>query len=137
MSETVEIIMREWEERILPEDLARDTEFLNKLLGLSDRKGKRIFDVILKLDENGKLVYFEEKPILHEYPVSMGIYVMEPKVIDFCKPNLDIASDIIPTLIKNGLPVYGYITEKPHYDIGTFKHLDMVKRIIEKRRSLT
>lgn len=100
-------------------------------------KGVPIEYGIGKIDENGKLVYFEEKPILHEYPVSMGIYVMEPKVIDFCKPNLDIASDIIPTLIKNGLPVYGYITEKPHYDIGTFKHLDMVKRIIEKRRSLT
>jgi len=87
-----------------------------------------------KTNENGKLIYFKEKPILHEYPISMGIYVMEPKVIDFCKPGLDIASDIIPTLIEKGLPVYGYITESPHYDIGTFKHLDIVKKVIEKRK---
>ncbi|MEM3517320.1 MAG: nucleotidyltransferase family protein [Candidatus Bathyarchaeia archaeon] len=87
-----------------------------------------------KIDESGKLIYFEEKPILHEHPISMGIYVMEPEVLDFCKPNLDIASDVIPILIKKRLPIYGYITERPHYDIGTFKHLDVVKKIIERRR---
>lgn len=50
LSESVEIVMHEWEEKRLPEDLAKDTEFLRRLVNLSDRRGRRIFDVVLKLD---------------------------------------------------------------------------------------
>ncbi|MCD6428203.1 MAG: hypothetical protein J7L12_01130 [Desulfurococcales archaeon] len=50
LSEYVEIIMHEWEEEKLPEDLAKDTEFLRRLVSLSDKRGRRVFDVTLKLD---------------------------------------------------------------------------------------
>ncbi len=42
--------MHEWEEKKLPEDLAKDTGFLRRLVNLSDRRGGRVFDVVLKLD---------------------------------------------------------------------------------------
>ena len=50
MNEPIEIVMHEWEEKKLPEDLAKDTEFLRRLVNLSDRRGRRVFDVVLKLD---------------------------------------------------------------------------------------
>jgi 5-methylcytosine-specific restriction endonuclease McrBC regulatory subunit McrC len=50
LSEPVEIVMHEWEEKKLPEDLAKDTEFLRRLVNLSDRRGRRVFDIVLKLD---------------------------------------------------------------------------------------
>ena len=82
MSETVEIVMHEWEEKILPEDLARDTEFLNKLLGLFDRKGRRVFDVILKLD--GK-VAIKARGYVGIFALKNGrgrdvILIVEPKI---------------------------------------------------------
>jgi len=50
LSELVKIVMHEWEEKRLPEDLANDMEFLKKLANLSDMKGERFFDITLKLD---------------------------------------------------------------------------------------
>ena len=50
LSKPVKIEMHEWEEKKLPEDLAKDTEFLRRLVNLSDRRGRRVFDVVLKLD---------------------------------------------------------------------------------------
>jgi len=31
------------------------------------------------------------------------------------------------------LPIYGYVTDRPHHDIGSFKHLDMVKEILSEK----
>jgi len=86
-----------------------------------------------KMDASGRLISFQEKPILEEYPVSMAIYIFEPEILKYCKPNRDIASDVIPTLIEKKLPIYGYVTDRPHHDIGSFKHLDMVKEILSEK----
>jgi len=65
----------------------------------------------------------------------MAVYIFEPEIVKYCKPNRDIASDVIPTLIEKKLPVYGYVTERPHYDIGSFKHLDMVREILSEKKN--
>ncbi len=88
-----------------------------------------------KIDAAGRLVSFQEKPVLEEYPVSMAIYIFEPEILKYCKPNRDIASDVIPTLIERKLPVYGYVTDRPHLDIGSFKHLDMVRKILSEKKN--
>ena len=85
-----------------------------------------------KIDQDGRLIFFKEKPVLPEYPASMGIYVFEPKVLRYCGHNLDIASDVIPKLIQDRLPVHGYVTDRIHYDIGTFKSLDAIKKMLER-----
>ena len=85
-----------------------------------------------RVTKTGCVVYFEEKPVLEEYPVSMGIHIFEPLVLDYCKPGTDIAKDVIPQLIRDRLKVYGYCTRKRHHDLGSFKHLDEIKRMFEK-----
>jgi NDP-sugar pyrophosphorylase family protein len=87
-----------------------------------------------RVDEEGRITYFEEKPVLKEYPVSIGVYICEPKVLDYCKPGSDLASDVLPSMLKKGEPVYGFITKDPHHDIGSFKQLNEAKDIVRKEK---
>ena len=87
---------------------------------------------LAKVNQDGRVTYFEEKPVLKEYPVSMGIEMLDHEVLSYCKPYTDIAKDVIPRLVKENKGVYAYLTEKRHFDIGTFKALEEVKDLLEK-----
>lgn len=87
---------------------------------------------VARVANDGRVEYFEEKPILKEYPISMGIQVCEKEFLSYCKPNLDIAHDVIPRLLKEGKPVYAFLSSKRHYDIGTFKTLEEVRQLFQK-----
>jgi len=91
---------------------------------------------VARVAEDGRVTYFEEKPVLKEYPISIGIDILEKEVLSYCKPNTDIAHDIIPMLLQEGKPVFAYLTEKRHYDIGTFKNLEEVRAFIEQKGAL-
>jgi NDP-sugar pyrophosphorylase family protein len=90
---------------------------------------------IAKVSANGRVTFFQEKPVLQEYPVSMGIYLCRNEVLPYCKPNSDLSQDIIPKLLRDGRPVFAYLTEKRHYDIGTFKNLEEVRALIEESKA--
>jgi NDP-sugar pyrophosphorylase family protein len=83
---------------------------------------------------DGRVIYFEEKPVLKEYPISIGIDILESEVLSYCKPQTDLAHDAIPGLIQDGKSVFAYLTEKRHYDIGTFKNLEEVRTLFEEDR---
>jgi mannose-1-phosphate guanylyltransferase/phosphomannomutase len=88
---------------------------------------------VARVDQDGRVSYFEEKPVLKEYPVSMGVDLLEQEVLAYCKPHTDLAHDVIPQLLKERKPVYAYLTEKRHYDIGTFKTLEEVRELVDKQ----
>jgi mannose-1-phosphate guanylyltransferase len=92
---------------------------------------------VARVNQEGRITYFEEKPVLKEYPVSMGIDIFEPEVLAYCKPNTDIAQHVIPSLLKDGRSVYAYMTDKRHHDIGTFKSLEEVRRLAENNKLLS
>jgi NDP-sugar pyrophosphorylase family protein len=87
---------------------------------------------VARVEADGRVTYFEEKPILKEYPVSMGIHVLEKSALPFCKSNTDLARDVIPELMKKRQPVFAYLTDKRHYDIGTFKNLEEVRQLFSE-----
>ena len=91
---------------------------------------------VARVGSDGKVTYFEEKPILKEYPISMGIHVLEKEALSYCKPKTDLANDVIPQLVSDGKSVYAYLTEKRHYDIGTFKNLEEVRELLERNKTL-
>lgn len=91
---------------------------------------------LARVAEDGRVTFFEEKPVLKEYPVSMGIHVLEKEVLSYCKPKTDLAHDVIPQLVKDGKNVYAYLTENRHYDIGTFKTLEEVREVLENNKPL-
>lgn len=91
---------------------------------------------VARVGEDGRVTYFEEKPILKEYPISMGIHILEKEALAYCQPKTDLAHDIIPRLMKDGKSVYAYLTEKRHYDIGTFKILEEVRALLDQNKTL-
>ena len=79
---------------------------------------------VARIESDGRVAYFKEKPVLPEYPVCTGIFVAEPKILQYCLPGKDLSADVIPRLLEDDLPVYGFTIESRHYDIGTFKALE-------------
>ena len=82
LSDHIEIVMHEWEEKKLPEDLAKDAEFLRRLVNLSDRRGRRVFDIILKLD--GRIAVKARGYVgvfaLKDSKDRNVIFIVEPKI---------------------------------------------------------
>jgi mannose-1-phosphate guanylyltransferase/phosphomannomutase len=87
-----------------------------------------------QVNSDGRVTYFQEKPIIKEYPISIGIHVAEKEVLSYCAPHTDIAQNVIPQLLQEGKPVYAYLTNERHYDIGTFKSLEEVRELLEKKK---
>lgn len=74
-------------------------------------------------DEDGRIIRFLEKPTWGEVfsdTINTGIYILEPEVLDYYKKgeNFDFSKDLFPRLLKDNIPMYGYITEEYWCDIG-------------------
>ncbi len=95
--------------------------------------GVRIDYGVGRLDKDGRIEYFEEKPVIKEYPVSIGVCLLEPSSLKYFTSGSDIAANVIPTLVAKGERVYGYLTPERHFDIGSFKQLDEAKKFITSR----
>ena len=61
-----------------------------------------------RVDPEGRIPYFEEKLVLNEYSISMGIDVIEKQVLAYCKPQTDIAQHVIPILRREQKAVFAY-----------------------------
>jgi len=73
---------------------------------------------VVKLDKEDYISDWQEKPKI-DYLVSMGIYVFEPEVLKYIKPNKKFdLPDLIKQLIKTGKKVKGYIHDGYWLDIG-------------------
>jgi mannose-1-phosphate guanylyltransferase/phosphomannomutase len=80
------------------------------------------FGVVIT-DKNGKIERFLEKPSWGEVfsdTVNTGIYILEPEVLDLIpeKVDFDFSKNLFPHMLKNGMPLYGYIAQGYWADIG-------------------
>ncbi len=78
---------------------------------------------ITELDSAQRIVRFAEKPPKDEVfsdLANAGIYVLEPAVLDWIPPEQmwDFGHNVFPDLLKNGVPIAGYIINDPLIDIG-------------------
>lgn len=78
---------------------------------------------VIITDDDGRIIRFLEKPSWGEVfsdTINTGIYVLEPEVLDYYKKgdNFDFSKDLFPKLLKDGVPMYGYVTEDYWCDIG-------------------
>jgi len=73
---------------------------------------------VIQWDDDGRVSGYIEKPTT-DYTVSMGIYVFEPRVLNFIPVGqyLDFP-DLILKLIANGEKVYGYTFDGYWMDLG-------------------
>ncbi len=84
---------------------------------------------VTNLMEDGRIRNFIEKPKL-EKPVSIGILTLSGEILSYIRElaqkreKLDIMGDVIPSLIKDNLPVYGYITDEFWVDVGSMERYE-------------
>lgn len=57
---------------------------------------------IVELDGAGRVSTFREKPVLEEYLINAGVYVMRPEVFRYLPPKGDIERDTFPRLATEG-----------------------------------
>lgn len=89
------------------------------------QKGKKASSLI-GLGEDGRITSFKEKPPAEEFKgdeqayANNGIYVIEKGVLEQVSEGraYDFAHDLIPELIKAGIPVYGYVTSEHFREVG-------------------
>lgn len=94
------------------------------------------FGIVLT-DADGKINRFLEKPSWGEVfsdTINTGIYILEPEVMDLIpyQKDFDFSKDLFPLMLKNGLPLYGYIAEGYWQDVGNLEqyqqaHLDSLQ----------
>ncbi|HVZ79555.1 MAG TPA: mannose-1-phosphate guanyltransferase [bacterium] len=73
--------------------------------------------------KDGKIERFLEKPTWGEVfsdTVNTGIYILEPEVLDLFpeKTEYDFSKNLFPLMLKEGMPLYGYIAQGYWADIG-------------------
>ncbi|MBE9593581.1 MAG: NTP transferase domain-containing protein [Proteobacteria bacterium] len=100
-------------------------------IGLKKRDVKIDFGVV-ELDNDNSIVGYTEKPKI-DYLVSMGVYVFDPRVLEYIRPNeyLDFP-DLIKELISNGETVKGYVYDGYWLDIGRPDDYERANREIEE-----
>ncbi|SHI58879.1 sugar phosphate nucleotidyltransferase [Lutispora thermophila] len=74
-------------------------------------------------DSQGLITRFLEKPSWGEVfsdTVNTGIYILEPEVMEYYKPgeSFDFSKDLFPKLLRDKVPMYGYVTDDYWCDIG-------------------
>ncbi len=105
----------------------------NVLTVASHRRTVRSDYGVLHLDgaagETRRVTGFEEKPEI-PYVVSMGVYAMEPRALDFIEEGarMDLP-DLVHKLLEAGEPVGSYLYEGYWLDIG--RHEDYEQALIE------
>ena len=81
--------------------------------------------------EEGFITKFHEKPGL-ENPVSVGILALNGAVVEEMnrmyekghRVSFDLMGDVIPHLIKKGLPVGAYVSDAFWYDLGSLERYE-------------
>lgn len=74
--------------------------------------------------EDGKIIRFLEKPSWGEVfsdTINTGIYILEPEIFKYIpeKTEFDFSKNLFPLMLKEGLPLFGYIAEGYWKDIGS------------------
>jgi len=79
---------------------------------------------VADLGKDGKIKGFVEKPTL-EKPVSIGVLALDGEVLEVIErlvrkeQELDLMGNVVPHLIKNRKPVFGYLSKAFWYDVGS------------------
>ena len=81
---------------------------------------------VIVLDAEDRIEQFLEKPSWGEIisdTVNTGIYVLEPKVLDYFEPGVsfDFSKDLFPMMLERGDPMFGYIASGYWCDIGNLE----------------
>jgi NDP-sugar pyrophosphorylase family protein len=83
---------------------------------------------IVEVDSLGRILSFVEKPAPGNEKGNLangGVYILEPEVLSYIPPSgyADFGFDVFPSLLRQGMPLYGYKLRAEDYliDIGSME----------------
>jgi NDP-sugar pyrophosphorylase family protein len=79
--------------------------------------------------EGDRIVRFREKPIV-ENLINAGIYIFEPGIFKYIKPNEDFANEVFPRLLASNEKIGGYIFSDYWLDIGRTTDYEEINQYI-------
>lgn len=90
---------------------------------------------VLELNTNNIATGFREKPTM-TYAVSMGIYCMEPEILDLIPKKVAFGfDDLMYTMLDKGLPVHAYQHQGMWMDIGRPEDYVKAQEVFEQNQS--
>jgi len=94
---------------------------------------------IVEVDSEGRIRRFVEKPSPGETTSNLAnaaIYVLEPEVMDSIPSETfyDFGFDVFPRLLREGAPLYGYVTDAAILDAGTMENYRHVEQVLAEGR---
>jgi len=108
-------------------DLRKALEFHNAKGSIATLLLKKV-DIPLEYgvvvtDDEGRITRFLEKPSWGEVfsdTVNTGMYILSPEVLKLVPKNemFDFSKDLFPLILKERMPIYGYIIDDYWCDIG-------------------
>jgi mannose-1-phosphate guanylyltransferase/phosphomannomutase len=92
-------------------------------IGLKSMENPLEFGIVITR-EDGSIERFLEKPTWGEVfsdTINTGIYVLEPEIFDFipARVSVDFSSEVFPSLLEHGKPLFGYVADGYWEDVGT------------------
>lgn len=90
---------------------------------------------VLELDGNNVTTGFREKPTL-TYDVSMGVYCMEPGILDIIPEKVAFGfDDLMHAMLDKGLPVHAYRHQGMWMDIGRPEDYLRAQEVFEQNQA--
>lgn len=78
---------------------------------------------------SGHISQFQEKPIVQNL-INAGVYVFEPGIYDYIKPNSDFARNVFPALMEAGKPINAYEFDEFWMDIGRMHDYEKINELM-------
>ena len=85
------------------------------------------------MDKNGKILSFEEKPILNNILVSIGIYIFNHQIIDYLPSRGLIEKTTFPLLSKLNL-IRAFPINGDWLTVNTMKDIKFVENFLKKKQ---
>ena len=92
-------------------------------IGLAHVDNPLEFGIVITRDD-GSIERFLEKPTWGQVfsdTINTGIFVLEPEIFDYIEEGrpVDFSGEVFPSLLRDGKPLFGAITEGYWEDVGT------------------
>jgi len=88
---------------------------------------------VIKINKNGQILSFEEKPVLSNILVSIGIYVFNRQIIDYLPVRGTIEKTTFPSLAKLKL-IRAFPIDGEWLTVNTMKDLKFVEEFLKKKQ---
>ena len=87
---------------------------------------------VLDTNEHGRVIGFREKPTLH-FPCSMGVYVMNPEILDLIPDDTPFGFDqLMYKMLEMNVPARSYDFRGTWMDIGRPEDFHEACEVFEK-----